>query len=142
MNNEYKKKLLHLALRCCRSSNIGAAGSLTHSLNGCGRGCTCGFTCGCVWVHVQVRELERGCDVAVATPGRLIDMMERRNIGMAQARATAPRVTHHRATRLATGGGSAAELLLSCSLILAAGPLPHFGRGGQDAGHGLRATGE
>jgi hypothetical protein len=30
----------------------------------------------------QIRELERGCHLLVATPGRLVDMMERGKIGM------------------------------------------------------------
>lgn len=30
----------------------------------------------------QIRELERGCHLLVATPGRLVDMMERGKIGL------------------------------------------------------------
>ncbi len=30
----------------------------------------------------QIRDLERGCHLLVATPGRLVDMMERGKIGM------------------------------------------------------------
>lgn len=30
----------------------------------------------------QIRDLERGCHLLVATPGRLVDMMERGKIGL------------------------------------------------------------
>ena len=30
----------------------------------------------------QMRELQRGCHLLVATPGRLVDMMERGKVGM------------------------------------------------------------
>jgi ATP-dependent RNA helicase DDX3X len=34
----------------------------------------------------QLRALERGCDVLVATPGRLVDMMERGRVSLQFAR--------------------------------------------------------
>ena len=34
----------------------------------------------------QIKELERGCDLLVATPGRLIDLMEHKHVSLAQVR--------------------------------------------------------
>ena len=34
----------------------------------------------------QIKELERGCDLLVATPGRLIDLMEHRHVSLAQVK--------------------------------------------------------
>lgn len=34
--------------------------------------------------RTQLAELERGCHILVATPGRLIDMMERGKVGINQ----------------------------------------------------------
>ena len=34
----------------------------------------------------QMREVERGCSVLVATPGRLVDFLEREKIGLEQCR--------------------------------------------------------
>jgi superfamily II DNA/RNA helicase len=36
--------------------------------------------------HTQLRELERGCDILVATPGRLSDLIERGRIGLSNVR--------------------------------------------------------
>ena len=33
-------------------------------------------------IGVQIRDLERGCHLLVATPGRLVDMLERGRIGL------------------------------------------------------------
>lgn len=33
-------------------------------------------------IRAQVRELERGCDLLVATPGRLVDLVERGKVGL------------------------------------------------------------
>ena len=38
-------------------------------------------------INVQTRNLARGCDVLVATPGRLLDLLERRAITLGQTRA-------------------------------------------------------
>ena len=35
----------------------------------------------------QLRELERGCDFLVATPGRLIDIMDRARVSLRQVRS-------------------------------------------------------
>ena len=35
---------------------------------------------------VQLRELERGCDILVATPGRLSDLIERARVSLSQIR--------------------------------------------------------
>lgn len=35
---------------------------------------------------LQLRELERGCDILVATPGRLSDLIERGRIGLSNVR--------------------------------------------------------
>jgi len=32
----------------------------------------------------QLRELEKGCDILVATPGRLVDIMDRKKVGLAE----------------------------------------------------------
>ena len=34
---------------------------------------------------MQLRELERGCDFLVATPGRLIDIMDRGRVNLSKA---------------------------------------------------------
>ena len=34
----------------------------------------------------QIKDLERGCDLLVATPGRLIDLMEHKHVSLAQAK--------------------------------------------------------
>ncbi|KAA8579802.1 hypothetical protein FQN60_006895 [Etheostoma spectabile] len=39
----------------------------------------------------QIRDLERGCHLLVATPGRLVDMMERGKIGLDYCNATFPK---------------------------------------------------
>jgi ATP-dependent RNA helicase DDX3X len=33
-------------------------------------------------VRFQLRELERGCDIMVATPGRITDLIERRSVSL------------------------------------------------------------
>ena len=33
-------------------------------------------------IQAQIRDLERGCHLLVATPGRLVDMMERGRVGL------------------------------------------------------------
>ena len=38
----------------------------------------------------QIRDLERGCHLLVATPGRLVDMLERGRVGLDNCRS-APR---------------------------------------------------
>ena len=35
---------------------------------------------------LQLRELERGCDILVATPGRLSDLIERGRVGLSCVR--------------------------------------------------------
>jgi len=37
-------------------------------------------------IGLQLRDLERGCDILVATPGRLVDIMERARISVSQIR--------------------------------------------------------
>lgn len=37
-------------------------------------------------VQGQLRELERGCDILVATPGRLLDFMERGKVDLSNLR--------------------------------------------------------
>jgi ATP-dependent RNA helicase DDX3X len=37
-------------------------------------------------VREQLRQIERGCDLLVATPGRLVDLIERGRVGMANVR--------------------------------------------------------
>ena len=34
--------------------------------------------------HVQLREMERGCDILVATPGRLSDLIERARVSLSR----------------------------------------------------------
>ena len=47
--------------------------------------CT-GIACVCIYggadVRDQLRQIERGCDLLVATPGRLVDLIERGRLGM------------------------------------------------------------
>lgn len=33
-------------------------------------------------ITVQLRDIERGCSLLVATPGRLVDLMERGRVGL------------------------------------------------------------
>ena len=43
--------------------------------------------CGSVktaWGTVQLREMERGCDILVATPGRLSDLIERARVSLSR----------------------------------------------------------
>jgi hypothetical protein len=37
-------------------------------------------------VREQLRQIERGCDLLVATPGRLVDLIERGRLGMENVR--------------------------------------------------------
>ena len=37
-------------------------------------------------VRTQLKEIENGCDMLVATPGRLVDLMERGRISLASVR--------------------------------------------------------
>lgn len=47
-------------------------------------------------VSGQMRELDRGCHLLVATPGRLVDMLERGKISLEKIRyAQSLRLTHH-----------------------------------------------
>lgn len=34
------------------------------------------------WIKLKFRELERGCDLLVATPGRLVDLIQRGRISL------------------------------------------------------------
>lgn len=36
----------------------------------------------CIQISGQLRELERGCDILVATPGRLVDLLERARVSL------------------------------------------------------------
>ena len=51
--------------------------------------CT-GIACVCIYggadVRDQLRQIERGCDLLVATPGRLVDLIERGRLGMENIR--------------------------------------------------------
>ncbi len=37
-------------------------------------------------MRTQLQELERGCDLLVATPGRLVDLLERGRLSLANVR--------------------------------------------------------
>lgn len=45
-----------------------------------------GIACVCIYggadVRDQVKQIDRGCDMLVATPGRLVDLIERGRLGM------------------------------------------------------------
>ena len=51
--------------------------------------CT-GIACVCIYggadIRDQLRQIERGCDLLVATPGRLVDLIERGRIAMHHVR--------------------------------------------------------
>jgi ATP-dependent RNA helicase DeaD len=39
-------------------------------------------------IHEQVRKIREGCDIIVATPGRLLDLLERGNIRLSNLEVT------------------------------------------------------
>ena len=41
-------------------------------------------------IGAQMRDLDRGCHLLVATPGRLVDMMERGKIGLDHCKYVSP----------------------------------------------------
>lgn len=72
----------------------------------------------------QMKDLDRGCHLLVATPGRLVDMMERGKVGTVFSLCVVGGLTAYVLCRLGEPG---------------AGAVPGSGRGGPHAGHGLRA---
>jgi hypothetical protein len=104
------------------------------------------------FIHPQLRELERGCDFLVATPGRLSDLIERARVSLAGVRYLAldeadrmldmgfePQIrwAAKRSLQWQPGAAAAATQQLGASAAAAANPLASRGRCTTSAAPGL-----